>query len=93
MKQKKTIGSSIGLLIGVVIAILAFVRGTWQLPLLIGAFAVWGLWLLCTQVFPRRTARKQQPGDFNRQLAQILLRHVNYRVSDCLKAGYPDARW
>ncbi len=80
MKQKKTIGSSIGLLIGVVIAILAFVRGTWQLPLLIGAFAVWGLWLLCTQVFPRRTARKQQPGDFNRQLAQILLRHVNYRV-------------
>ena len=93
MKQKKTIGSSIGPLIGVVIAILAFVRGTWQLPLLIGAFAVWGLWLLCTQVFPRRTARKQQPGDFNQQLAQILLRHVNYRVSDCLKAGYPDARW
>ena len=40
MKQKKTIGSSIGLLIGVVIAILAFVRGVWQLPLLIGAFAV-----------------------------------------------------
>ena len=49
MKQKKTIGSSIGLLIGVVIAILAFVRGIWQLPLLIGTFALWGLWLLWTQ--------------------------------------------
>ena len=94
MKQKKTIGGSIGLLIGVVIAILALVRGTWQVPLLIGTFAVWGLWLLWTQVFPRRTARKpQQAETFNRQLAQTLLRHVNYRVSDCLKAVYPDARW
>lgn len=94
--KKKTIGGSIGLLIGVVIVILALVRGTWQLPLLIGTFTVWGLWLLCTQVLPfRRTGRKQkqQTGDFNRQLAQTLLHHVNYRVSDCLKAGYPDARW
>lgn len=94
--KKKTIGGSIGLLIGVVIVILALVRGTWQLPLLIGTFTVWGLWLLCTQVLPfRRTGRKQkqQAGNFNRQLAQTLLHHVNYRVSDCLKAGYPDARW
>ena len=94
--KKKTIGGSIGLLIGVVIAILALVRGTWQLPLLIGTFTVWGLWLLCAQVLPfRRTGRKQkqQAGNFNRQLAQTLLHHVNYRVSDCLKAGYPDARW
>lgn len=93
MKQKKTIGGSIGLLIGVVIAILALVRGRWQLPLLIGAFAVWGLWLLWAQVFPRRTAQQKQAGDFNRQLAQTLLHHVNYRVSACLKASYPDARW
>ena len=81
MKQKKTIGGSIGLLIGVVIAILALVRGTWLVPLLIGTFAVWGLWLLVTQVFPRETARKpQQAEPFNRQLAQTLLHHVNYRV-------------
>ena len=81
MKQKKTIGGSIGLLIGVVIAILALVRGTWLVPLLIGTFAVWGLWLLVTQVFPRQTARKpQQAEPFNRQLAQTLLHHVNYRV-------------
>lgn len=96
MKQKKTIGGSIGLLIGVVIAILALVRGTWRLPLLIGTFAVWGLWLLCTHLLPfRRTGRKQkqQAGDINRQLAQTLLHHINYRVSDCLKASYPDARW
>ena len=93
MKQKKTIGSSIGLLTGAVIANLALVRGTWQVPLLIGTFAVWGLWLLCTQVFPRRTAQQTQAGGFNRQLAQTLLHHVNYRISDCLKASYPKARW
>lgn len=94
MKQKKTIGGSIGLLIGVVIAILALVRGTWLVPLLIGTFSLWGLWLLWTQVFPRRTARKpRQAEPFNRQLAQTLLHHVNYRVSDCLKAGYPNAQW
>ena len=96
MKQKKTIGGSIGLLIGVVILILALVRGPWQLPLLIGTFAMWGLWLLFALLLPsRRTAWKQknQAGNFNRQLAQTLLHHVNYRVSTCLKAGYPNARW
>ena len=93
MKQKKTIGSSIGLLTGAVIANLALVRGIWQVPLLIGTFAVWGLWLLCTQVFPRRTAQQKQAGGYNRQLAQTLLHHVNYRISDCLKASYPKARW
>lgn len=98
MKQKKTILGSIGLLTGGVIAILALVRGTWQLPLLIGTFAVWGLWLLFARLLPfRRTKRiqnqKAQAGNFNRALAQTLLHHVNYRVSACLKAGYPDARW
>ena len=98
MKQKKTIWGSIGLLIGVVIAVLALVRGAWQLPLLIGAFAVWGLWLLFAQLLPFRRAaqsrkQKNQAGAINRQLAQTLLHHVNYRVSACLKAIYPDARW
>ncbi len=96
MKRKKTIGSSIGLLIGIVTVILALVQGPWQLPLLIGAASAWGLWLLFALLHPsRRTAWKQknQAGNFNRQLAQTLLHHVNYRVSACLKAGYPDARW
>lgn len=98
MRQEKTISSSIGLLIGVVIAILALVRGVWQLPLLIGTFAVWGLWLLRTRALPLRCAirpqrRKHQSENFQHQLAQTLLYHVNYRVSDCLKASYPTARW
>ena len=98
MKQTKTIWSSIGLLTGVVIDILALVRGTWQLPLLIGTFALWGLWLLWTQVLPfcrtlQAQRRQERAEAFDRSLAQLLLRHVNYRVSDCLKAVYPDARW
>jgi len=98
MKPKTTIWGSVSLLVGVVIAILSLVRGPWLIPLLLGTFAVWGLWLLWTQVLPFRRAVKVQPQreqveTFNRSLAQTLLHHVNYRVSDYLKAGYPDARW
>ena len=93
MKPKKTIWNSAGILVGVVVAILAFVWGDWLLPLLIDAFVVWGLWLLWTQVLPfRRTMQLQkqkvQAKNLNRALAQTLLHHVNYRVSACLNAGY-----
>lgn len=98
MKQKKSIWGSIGLLVGVVIAVLSLTRGVLQTSLLIGTFAVWALWVLWTQVLPfRRTMQEQrkreQAENFNRTLAQTLLHHVNYRVSACLKAGHPDARW
>lgn len=53
MKQNKTIWGSVGLLTGVVVAILALVRGAWLLPLLIATFAVWGLWLIFALVSPR----------------------------------------
>lgn len=92
MKQNKTIWGSVGLLTGVVIAILALVRGAWLLPLLIVTFAVWGLWLIFVLALPHRR-QKNRPAAFDRTLAQTLLHHVNYRVSACLKAGYPDARW
>lgn len=98
MKKNTTIWGSIGLLVGVVIAILALARGAWQFPLLIGTFAVWGLWLLWTQALPfhrdmQARRQREQAERFNRSLAQTLLHHVNYRVSACLKTGYPDVRW
>lgn len=38
--------SSISILIGAVIAVLALVRGKWEIPLLLAVFALWGLWVV-----------------------------------------------
>ena len=101
MNQKKNVlWSSVSLLIGVVIAILALVRGPWQLALLVTVFALWGLWVIVTQLMPawrvnrayRRKARREreaakQPDTPDSGLAATLLHHVNFRISACLKAS------
>ena len=46
MKKESPFLSSISLLIGIVIAILALVRGRMLLPLLLAVFALWLLWWL-----------------------------------------------
>ena len=61
---------SVSILIGIVISILALVRGVWQVPLLITAFAVWGLYLIFILLIPllrsnrelrRRERRAERP--------------------------------
>ena len=52
MKKESPFWSSISLLIGIVIAILALVRGRILLPLLLAVFALWLLWWLLTQALP-----------------------------------------
>ena len=52
MKRTSPLWGSISILIGVVIAILALLRGVWATVLLLVAFAVWGLWLILTQLLP-----------------------------------------
>ena len=52
MKKESPLRSSISLLIGIVIAILALVRGRMLLPLLLAVFAVWLLWWLLAQALP-----------------------------------------
>lgn len=105
MNAYSKLWGSISLLIGGVIAVLALVRGSWQLWLLIAVFGVWGLWLVAAMLLPqmaaarRRKARRQYrtvPGAERVEhgtTEDILLRHVNYRISAYLKAVYPDARW
>ena len=109
MKQKSSLWGSISILIGVVIAILALVRGPWLTPLLITVFALWGLWVILTQLVPlwrSENARRQDEKETQRvqeeltaanvpdmRVAQTLLRHVNHRISAQLKSAYPDARW
>lgn len=109
MKQKSSLWGSISILIGVVIAILALVRGPWLTPLLIAVFASWGLWVILAQLVPlwrAEAARRQDEKETRRVqeelsaanvpdmgVAQTLLRHVNHRISAQLKSAYPNARW
>ena len=104
MKQNISLASSTSILIGAVIAILALLRGPVQTVLLLLTFALWGLWVVVTLLRPswranrdyrRREERaEKKQNDFSgKNLAGLLLCHVNYRVSDYLKRAYPDARW
>lgn len=106
--DKSVLRSGVSVLIGVVIAILALVRGKLEIPLL-AAFALWGLWVVRQLLFPSwrlnrsyremiKAEQKEQAaltsaGAVTPKLAHTLLRHVNYRVSAALKSAYPDAHW
>lgn len=109
MKQKLSLGGSISLLTGGVIAVLALVRGKWMVPLLLTVFALWGLWIILglllpswrsNQMYRRKEQRARKDRDAlantsfsNADMSQALLCHVNYRISDHLKASYPNVRW
>ena len=115
MKQNNPMWASTSILVAAVLAIVAFVRGNWQIPLLAGAFVIWGLWVFIALGIPalrirrnrweqkrkyleaekaRKTAEAERnAAENNPEAAQALLRHVNHRISDQLKALYPEARW
>ena len=52
MKQYKALWGSISILLGAVIAILALVRGLWQVWLLLGVISLWGLWVVGILLLP-----------------------------------------
>lgn len=99
MKKESPLWSSISLLIGIVIAILALVRGRILLPLLLAVFALWLLWWLLTQALPlwrnnrayraKEARLREQTAAANGggQLADALLCHVNYRIKEVSKAA------
>ena len=101
MKKESPLWSSISLLIGIVIAILALIRGRMLLPLLLAVFALWLLWWLLTQALPlwrnnrayraKEARLREQTAAANGggQLADALLCHVNYRITAMLHAAYP----
>lgn len=107
MKRTSPLWGSISILIGVVIAILSLLRGNWATVALITVFAVWGLWLIFTQLLPawksNRTYRRRVRQSRDRQeavsetsdsgMGLVLLRHVNHRISEHLRSVYPQARW
>lgn len=116
MKHDKPHPVSTGILIGVVIAILALVRGPWQTGLLLGTFILWGIWTLAALIRPRAHKAKRRPRHrhFRKRLTHakggpdisawisetdhvsaetLLLRHVNHRISACLRSAYPGITW
>ena len=110
MKRSSPLWGSVSVLIGVVIAILALVRGAWLVPLLLLTFTAWGLWVVMFQLQPawdsirgyrkkEHDARKQREASLystaqtSADAMQLLLRHVNHRISAYLKSVYPSARW
>lgn len=76
MKKESPLRSSISLLIGIVIAILALIRGRMRLPLLLAVFALWLLWWLLTQALPLWRNNRAYPSDRRSK-------NVCVRVSDC----------
>ncbi len=114
MKNDKTPWNSLGLLIGVVIAILALAQGRLRTGLLLAVFAFWGIWLAVCLLSPRikrhrRTGTRRQRARHREENAapelfrltdadgspaeQLLLRHVNHRISAYLRSVYPDVTW
>ena len=103
MKRSSPLWGSVSVLIGVVIAILALVRGAWLVPLLLLTFTAWGLWVVMFQLQPawdsirgyrkkEHDARRQREASLystaqaNADAMQLLLRHVNHRISAYLKS-------
>ena len=99
MKERNPIWSGVGVLVGVIVAILAIVRGRWQFPLLAFAVALWALWVVYSLTDLTRKGntgfkrRGKKSSGIDRAMAEMVLRHVNYRITDRLKAAYPNARW
>lgn len=52
MKHKKNLWSDVSILIVAVLAITAFLRGTWQFWMLVTAFAVWSAWAIYRHLIP-----------------------------------------
>lgn len=98
MKKNAPLRSSISILIAAVIAVVAFTRGTLCTVLLVLVFGLWALWAIWMQVLPVRNRagirrQTEQTPVSDQALLQTLLHHVNYRVSGCLQAAYPEAHW
>lgn len=100
MKRTNPLWGSISILTGVVIAVLSLLKGTWATAALIVTFALWGLWLIWTQLLPTWSAnrtyrRRERQREFDSDVGArlVLLRHVNHRISEHLRSAFPKAHW
>ena len=103
MKFHERLWCSISLLVGAVLAVIGLVFEPWRTRLLVVAFVVWGIWLAAELLRPRLRARERAGRTMHRtrsgesrtgqQMEEVLVRHVNYRISAYLQASFPEAKW
>ncbi len=108
MKKEKAFWGSIGILAGVLVAVMALTRGRFQIYLLAAILIGWELWIFSTFLLPaiRQPQEYRSPKSHKKRpttpvpsgheedaMKFLLLRHVNYRISAYLKAAYPDITW
>ena len=109
MKPHEMLWSSVSILTGAVLAVFALAPEAWREELCLLAFAVWGIWLLLAlsrrggrhRPFRRRRnvprsqgARGTVPcGTTETYMEELLIRHVNCRISAYLHTAYPEAKW
>ena len=89
---------------GIIVAIAAFVRGALLLPLLLVACSVWGLYVLqhlrgSLPAVPKKKAKAPRRAKFvvpdieDEPLSDILLLHVNQRVTAALRTAGSNITW
>ena len=78
------LSGSITILIGAVIAIMALVRGPWQVWLLLGVFTLWGLWVVLILLLPymQQAKRHRQRQQRTRQLHAEGIQTRNFEIPD-----------
>ena len=109
MNRKSYFGKSLKFLIVCVLIITAFVRGTAQGWSYIGVFGAWGISLIVVYgkssfnvlIAKLRQKKKQtvlppnefEISDISDSACNLLLMHINHRISAYLKAVYPSVSW
>lgn len=110
MKHKKSLWTTVAVLIVVFLVIMAFTRGSLQFWLYVTAFTAWGIWASVKHLIPflkechyrRKLQREQRRMEAEQRnptantgspLCDVLMRHVNYRITGFLQSVYPGATW
>ena len=104
MKSDNTIRNGTSIFVGIIVAIAAFVRGALLLPLLLVACSVWGLYVLhhlrgSLPEIPKKKEKAPRRAKFvvpdieDEPLSDILLLHVNQRVTAALRTAGSNITW
>lgn len=104
MKSDNAIRNSTSIFVGIIVAIAAFVRGALLLPLLLVACSVWGLYVLqhlrgSLTAVPKKKAKAPRRAKFvvpdieDEPLSDILLLHVNQRVTAARRTAGSNITW